>query len=224
MNTFLLLIFAAIIIIFFRFAASNPQGATRDLSNDAVKGYQIHVTPDVRTRLKILKLRGKSFETSDEAKRFDFEPHEAIVLAETASWAEMGIDLPEMDTGEIWTDIGSMKENKVEDYYRYLEKFREVVEDDSIEPKEKVKKIRAIPESNRYLRRLAKLYGKGFPKHMFISELTNIDGISIGIALQLFDKNIFTMNDLIKLDKKRLLKLRGVGEKRANSIIETVSS
>ncbi|MEX2573027.1 MAG: helix-hairpin-helix domain-containing protein [Balneolaceae bacterium] len=187
-----------------------------DSSANAIRGYEIHVTPDIRTRLSVLNLRGKTFNSRAEAEAHTFDMREAIVMTQSKSWEELGINLPEIAPADIWTDIGSMSEKKVEAYYQFLERLREILEDETLNPAEKVKLVRKMDDPGRFKTKLRKQYGRDFPINMFIESLVEIDGVSEAVAVQLFKKKIYTKNDVLKLSRKELLKLNGVGEARAD--------
>lgn len=212
------IVFAVIFFLLFLVLSSGKNNKEPIEDASIIKGYEIHVTPDVRTRLKVLKMRGRTFRSKQEADMLDFEPHEAIPIAETASWEEMGFDIPDLEPGTVWTDIGMIREDRIEPYYQFLEKFREIIEDDSISPPEKVKRIKKIDDPGRFLPKLRKKYGKDFPTNVLVKPLTDIDGISQAIAIQLFKNKVYNTKDLFKISDEDLLRLKGLGASRLQQI------
>lgn len=200
---------------------SRSRASTRMSSNDdLVKGYELHVTPKVTTRLKILKLRGTKISEAEE-RSLDFRMDEAVTMPITKSWNELGFDMPEPSPGDVWTDVGMLKGRKLERYYEFLVKFRSIIEDESLSPPERYDKVRNIDSP--FLPKLYKEYGENFPKNLFIDELAEIDGVSNSIAEQLFDMGIYDSKGVSKLSRDELKELNGAGEKRAERIINATS-
>ncbi|MEX0660403.1 MAG: helix-hairpin-helix domain-containing protein [Balneolaceae bacterium] len=192
--------------------------------DDQIKGYKIQVTPDIRTSLSVLKLRDKQFITEGEAENHDFEAHEGIVMPVLMSFKELGFDIEEPDPGTTWTDIGHMYPKERDKYYSFLEQFRRVIENESLSPPKRVALVQSLPDSDNFLVQLKQKYGENFPENVFIGRLSKIDGISDSIGKILYDKRIYDKNDLKRLNFDELIKIKGVGEKRAEQIVNATSA
>lgn len=192
--------------------------------DDLIIGYEIIVTPDIRTRLHVLKLRNKVYDKEEQASLHDFYMHEAVILPKTKSWQELGIELDEMDYGSQWTDIGEMNQSEIDLYFQFLEEFRTIIEDSLIPPVKKIEKVRKMIDPNNFLPRLHKTYGDDFPAYIFLKELAEIEGISIAIAKNMFKMNIYSKDELLNMSFEELTQIDGVGKKRANQIVSHIKN
>jgi hypothetical protein len=185
-------------------------------NSDIIKGYKIHVTPQLSTRLKVLKLRNKIFNSKEEAESKDFKLNEATILPVTKTFGELGIDIPDVPESEVATDIHPMKGEELERYYQFLEEFRTIIENNTLSIPERIKLVDSI---NDY-REFSDLVNGKDAKKLLLKELSEINGITEPVANQLFDKGIYTKEAFFNMKKEHIKKLKGIGSSRLAKIMK----
>lgn len=175
-------------------------------NSDILMGLEYSATLKVSTSLEVLKHNGEVF---------NGPPSKAPVFGNQAD----GCWIPKINPkynlaagliSECASDIGPIMENE---YIPFLIDFRKIVEngESDIEKLEQLKRLKNIGEYKGIWAKLKKNYND-FPQSVFYSVFTEINGIGINTAKNIYDAGIISMDDLFSAKDSDLLKIGGLGK------------
>ena len=176
------------------------------INDDIIIGYEYAATLQISTPLESLKHNGDMF---------DGPPSKAPVygIQSVGCWTPK-VD-PEYNLGagivsESASDIGPILENE---YIPFLIDFRKIVENgkSDIEKLEQLKLLKNIDKYKGIWTRLKESYSD-FPQSFFYSAFTEINGIGINTAKNIYNAGLISMDNLISAKDSDLLKIGGLGK------------
>lgn len=180
--------------------------------NSGSKGkFEIQVMPTIYTPLNILDLRWGRLRTIKEMRRIRHKSKYIYIN---------NVEINAFDG--IWSDVGKFyNRQELEKYYDFLEDIRMIVEDSSLPVDVKINDIiftcKQKSHYKTYFQKLNEKYDS-FPACLFYKELTEINGIGDGTALDLFNSGFLTLKELENASDEQLLEVPGVGKKTVKQI------
>ena len=142
-----------------------------DDNRDLVNGMKFCATMQLRTPLRVLLRHGEIHtDINSKPPQIAIEMWEGIWLLKTATWAELGIDLPERGWGTMASDIGQIPQDGGE-YIKFLIAVRKIVESHDLVDS-RIRRLREMPLTKDWETYVNK---HGRPSH--ISKSTGMDWI-----------------------------------------------
>jgi len=175
-------------------------------NSDVIMGLEYSATLKVSTSLEALEHNGEIFKGP---------PSKAPAYGNQAD----GCWVPKVDprynlgagiVSKSASDIGPILDNK---YIPFLIDFRKIVEngETDIEKLEQLKRLKNIGEYKGIWTKLKKSYND-FPQSFFYSAFTEINGIGINTAKNIYEAGFISMDDLFSAKDSDLLKIGGLGK------------
>jgi hypothetical protein len=187
-----------------------------------IQGARFCATLQLRTPLRVLTRHGESWTREEARPPIARESWEGFWAAETVTWRELGIDLPEMSSSQA-SEIGPVPSDGGE-FLKFLVAVRTIVEADG--PLEfRRLRLRDLLRDSRWQEFVKRLEGtEAIVRQFFPPFIETIKGLSREAVAELWERGLTTPALLSEAPDRDILSVRGIGPAKLRGIREACAA